>query len=46
MEIKENVKETLKKVVLRHGTAGTSGRVFLPKEWIGKNVLICLLGDE
>ena len=42
MEITINGKELLKKEVKRHKTAGI---VYLPKNWVGKKVLVVLEGE-
>ena len=43
MEIHVKVKEILKKKVAR---AGSIGRVYVPKEWVGKEVWIILEDQE
>ena len=46
MEIKVNAKDSKKVVVGRHGRVAESGRIFVPKDWIGKPALVCLLEEE
>jgi len=43
MEIHVKAKEMLKKKVSR---AGTIGRVYVPKEWVGKEILVILEDQE
>lgn len=42
MKIEIICAETLKKTVKGHGKIGDSGRVYLPKDWIGREVVVCL----
>ena len=43
MEFKVEGIESREKIVAE---GGTSGRIYLPKSWVGKEVIVILKGDE
>ncbi len=43
MKIELEVDDTVKRTVRE---SGTSGKIHVPKTWLGKNVMACLLPDR
>lgn len=45
MELKIEVDDSKKALVGSHGQTPTSGRIFVPKAWIGREVIVCLVPE-
>jgi len=43
MKIESNIDDMVKRTVRE---SGTSGKVHVPKAWVGKYVIVCLLTEE